>query len=369
MAGQIADYIGRRRIVMLALFVSYVAITLEFVSTTSQLFFSGKFLNGFAVGTLASVCPTYIGEISPLALRGLLTCLIALANTVGSLTAAIILNSTGTSQTRWAYRAVFASQYGFAAVGTIFVIFMPESPWWLVLKGEDELALKSLRQLGCKDSFKRLTHIKLTLKKILRETERVGYAECFRRSNLRRTIISIAPLSTTAFSGVIFIGTYSTYYIQLAGYSTAMSFKLSIALQAAAMLGNICSWGLIDCVGRRSLTLWGTASLTLVLFSIGGLATAATPKTITGAVALIITWAFFYAISIGSTAYTILTEVSTSRLRVKTIAIGIALQNISYTIWYFVLPYLFNPNHANLGAKVPKLPSAYELKTILLTRS
>ncbi|KAB2569027.1 Maltose permease MAL31 [Lasiodiplodia theobromae] len=303
MAGQIADWMGRKRIVMLGLFVSYVAITMEFVSTTNQLFFSGKFLNGFAVGTLASVCPTYIGEISPLALRGLFTCSIALAYTVGALTAAIILNSTATSQTRWAYRAVFASQYGFAAIGTIFVIFMPESPWWLVLKGEDELALKSLRLLGCKDGSKRLALIKLTLKRIRRETEGVSYAECFRHSNFRRTIISIAPLSITAFCGVTFFGTYFTYYMQLAGYSTTMSFKLSIALQAVAMLGNVCSWGLVDYVGRRSLTLWGTASLTVILFLIGGLATAATTSAITGAVALIIVTFIFGCFSILCAVY------------------------------------------------------------------
>lgn len=56
--------------------------------------------------------------------------------------------------------------------------------------------------------------------------------------------------------------------------------------------------------------------------------------------------------TIGAAGYTILTEVSTSRLRIKTIAIGLALQNALYTMWSFVLPYLFNPNEANLGAKV-----------------
>ncbi|EOD51681.1 putative mfs hexose transporter protein [Neofusicoccum parvum UCRNP2] len=352
MAGQIADSIGRKRTIMLFLAVSYASITMEFVATTNQLFFGGKFLNGFAVGTLASVCPTYIGEISPLALRGLLTCLIALAYTVGPLTAALILNSTGTYDTRWAYRAVFCAQYGFAAVATVFVFFMPESPWWLVLKGKDDRALDSLGRLGYKDGPRRLALIKNTLEQIRQETNGVSYLECFRRSNLRRTIISIAPLSIQALSGVIFISGYSTYYAQLAGYSTAMSFKLFVALQVVSMVGNICSWFLIDRVGRRNLTLYGTAALTVVLLLTGGLATAATPSAITGAVALMIVYGFFYNATIGSTAYSLLTEVSTSRLRVKTVAIGVALQNSWYTMWSFVLPYLFNPDKANLGAKV-----------------
>lgn len=36
---------------------------MEFVATTNPLFFGGKFLNGFAVGTLQAVTGTYIGEV------------------------------------------------------------------------------------------------------------------------------------------------------------------------------------------------------------------------------------------------------------------------------------------------------------------
>lgn len=55
-----------------------------------------------------------------------MTCLIALSYTVGPFTVALIVNTTGTYTNRWAYRAVFCSQYGFAAVAAIFVWFMPE---------------------------------------------------------------------------------------------------------------------------------------------------------------------------------------------------------------------------------------------------
>lgn len=47
-----------------------------------------------------------------------------------------------------------------------------------------------------------------------------------------------------------------------------------------------------------------------------------------------------------------MTETSTSRLRVKTIAIGLALQNAINVMWQFVLPYMFNPDKGNLGGKV-----------------
>lgn len=143
-SGQLADIIGRRWTLVVALTISFAAITVEFIATTNEVFFAGKFLNGFAVGTIQATSSTYIGEVClhpciscvysfshvkqivPLALRGLVTCLIALSYTVGPFTVALIVNTTGNYTTRWAYRAVFCSQYGFAGISAIFVWFMPE---------------------------------------------------------------------------------------------------------------------------------------------------------------------------------------------------------------------------------------------------
>jgi SP family general alpha glucoside:H+ symporter-like MFS transporter len=135
-------------VVIVAVVLSFVAITMEFVATTPELFFGGKFLNGFLTSALASVTVTYIGEVAPLALRGMLTCLTALAYTLGPLTVALIINTTGVYTNRWAYRSVFCAQYGFAAVALAFVWFMPESPWWLASKDRHSDALRALGGLG-----------------------------------------------------------------------------------------------------------------------------------------------------------------------------------------------------------------------------
>ena len=74
------------------------------------------------------------------------------------------------------------------------------------------------------EDVKRLANIKLTLEAVRRETEGVTYIECFRKSNFRRTIVSITPLVVQQFSGIVFAAGYSTYYAQLAGYSTDVSF-------------------------------------------------------------------------------------------------------------------------------------------------
>jgi MFS family permease len=280
---------------------------------------------------------------------------------IGPLIVALITNTTGNYTNRWAYRAVFAAQYGFAAIAIALIAFMPESPWWLISQNREEKTDDSLRRLGYSETerLKKINIIKTTLEEIRSETEGATYLECFRRSNLRRTIISIAPLSIQAFSGVLFAAGYSTYYMELAGYSTQMSFRLQIAQQILSLVGNVMSYFVIDRLGRRNLMIYGLAVLTIILMLTGGLAVVASqtdnpnaPGAVKGTVAMILIYCWWYNMTIGSAGYTILTEVSTSRLRIKTIAFGLALQNALYTMWSFVLPYLFNPNEANLGAKV-----------------
>ncbi|KAL5331295.1 hypothetical protein ACEPPN_000825 [Leptodophora sp. 'Broadleaf-Isolate-01'] len=365
--GSISDTIGRKYTVMGGILGSFVTITMEMVATTNGLFFAGKFLNGFVVGLLAAVSPTYLGEIVPLALRGLLTAMIAFAYALGPLTAAIIVNSTGTKTNAWAYRAVFCAQYGFCVIAAIFAPFMPESPWWLVSKGRDEKALKSIRSLGCNtdiEALRKLAVIKVTLEEVRRETDGATYMECFRVSNLRRTMISIAPLTIQALGGVIFIAGYFVYYAQLAGYSSAASFTLYVIFQIMSMAGNVASWFVIDRVGRRNLTMYGTAALMVLLMLAGGFATAGQKPAIKGVISMMMIYAFVYNSTIGATGYTILTEIATSRLRVKTIAIGIALQNIIYMVLGFVLPYLFNPNYLNLGAKISFIFGGFSVLSI-----
>ncbi|KAJ9608013.1 hypothetical protein H2200_008092 [Cladophialophora chaetospira] len=284
-AAPLADSVGRRNTLMIAIALSLIAITMEIVATTNSVFLGGKLLSGMAVAAIESTGGTYLAE---------------------------------------AHR--------------------------------DEKALKSLHRLGYGwsngDDLKYLAGIRIALDEIRRETEGVSYRECFRRSNLRRTIVAIAPLSVQIFTGSIFASLYTTYYAQLAGYSTTTSFKILIIQQVLAMTGNIMSWFLIDRAGRRVLTVYGTLALAIVLCIMGGLAIGGSRTQVKGAIAMVLLYIWLYSLTIGATGFTYLTEVATARLRAKTVSIGLATQSCFGLMWTFVLPYLFNPDKANLGGKV-----------------
>ncbi|OCT45610.1 MFS hexose transporter [Cladophialophora carrionii] len=379
----VADRLGRRASLAFLFGVRLISVTLEYIATTNEVFFAGRFLGGFSTGGTNSICMAYIGEITPLPLRGVLTAAMPIALITGSLASALVVNFTGDQATHWAYRIAFVSGYGFMGIAVLVLPFMPESPWWLASHGKPDKAMKALRKIGFTDATEadiKMAEIKRVLAKTEEETSGATYAECFRRSNLRRTIIAAMPLTIQTFSGVTFVGSYSTYYQQLAGYSAAASFKLFIVQQVLSGAGNVVSWYLVDRVGRRRLTLSGMIILTTLLLITGGLAVSGTPGAIRGTIALLQLFCFVYNATIGATAYTIMTEIPTARLRAKTASLSVGLQSALFarvtmarpcgagayeqTMWGFVLPYLFNPDKANLGAKVTFIFGALSVLSI-----
>lgn len=61
--GDIADRVGRQLTLFGALSISFIAVALEYVATSSPLFFAGKLLNGVMVGTIGTIMVSYIGEV------------------------------------------------------------------------------------------------------------------------------------------------------------------------------------------------------------------------------------------------------------------------------------------------------------------
>lgn len=59
----VADKIGRKITLALALVISIIAITMEITATHRDVFFGGKLLNGLALGTFSTLMPGYIGEV------------------------------------------------------------------------------------------------------------------------------------------------------------------------------------------------------------------------------------------------------------------------------------------------------------------
>ena len=96
----------------------------------------------------------------------------------------------------------------------------------------------------------------------------------------------------------------------------------------------------------------GMVVLTTVLFLIGIMDLIHTSAAKWVQASLTVVYALFYQMSIGAIAFALLGEVSSPSLRAKTIGLATATQSVFGTVMNVVVPYLVNPDKANLKGKV-----------------
>lgn len=81
-----------------------------------------------------------------------------------------------------------------------------------------------------------------------------------------------------------------SYYYALAGVNSPLA--IAQASYATQLFGNMCSWPLIERLGRRQLIVGGCIAMTTLLPVIGGISILNTPKALKATVALMTVWGF-----------------------------------------------------------------------------
>ena len=260
-----------------------------------------------------------------------------------------------TTSGRWAYGIPFSLQWVFSVVIFVGLLFAPESPWWLVRKGRLQEAEHSLKRLTNGVATEQTVAMMLRTTQAEREQQDGGssYLDCFRGTNLRRTEIAFGVWSLQAFSGLPF-SSYNTYFFEQAGLSDTKSFSMSIGNYAMGMAGTALSWLLITCIGRRTIFLSGLLVMCVILAIIGFASLA--PADNTGAIwaqaVMLLIWVFVYDFTVGPVAWAVASEVSTTQLRAKTIAIGRTGSYIINIVFNVATPYMLNPTAVNWKGKI-----------------
>lgn len=230
---------------------------------------------------------------------------------------------------------------------------MPESPVYLVRKSKISEARKVLGRLYSDphDVEGHLERIRLTLEEA-KTNGSESFIECFRGSNLRRTLIAIMVFVSEPMSGLGFVQNYGALMYQFLGVDDRSSFLLQIGAQILSMSGAVVSFLVSDFYGRRPMYLIGCTSMAILLFCMGISGSVNTAAGIRAAVGFYTMFNFFFNAGVGSNVYTIGGEVPTSALRTKTLAVAMSAAAAVNTMWSFVSPYIFNPGYGDLKAKI-----------------
>ena len=156
--GPIANRYGRKPLLILIALIYLVSAVLlaSAHGMVSMIFW--RFCLGLAVGASSMVAPLFIAETSPAKWRGALVVGVQLAITLGILMAYCV-NYLLVSAGNW--RLMFLLACFPALIFFIGLLFLPESPRWLVLAGQRQKARRILERLGEVDLDTKLTQMEV----------------------------------------------------------------------------------------------------------------------------------------------------------------------------------------------------------------
>ena len=330
-AGPIAEWAGRKKVLILCSLLFLISAIFSALPQSFMELVVARFIGGLGVGVASVVSPMYITEISPANIRGRLVALNQLAIVVGILCSYLsnwTLLDTGINN----WRFMLATESIPSVIFLFGLIFVPESPRWLMKKGDEKGALRILNIVsGKNNAVKELAEIKESL---LQKT--VSIKELLHPSLRKVLIIGVLFSLFAHLTGIDTIIYYGPIIFLESGFQTDDAFLASVMIGVTNLVFTIIGIFMVDKFGRRILLLVGMAgmgvSMTLVGFCMESSIISAKWTLL-----WIMTYIASFAMSIGVVIWVYLSEIFPTRVR------GQALSVATMVLWLgnVVLTQLF----------------------------
>lgn len=332
-SGSLTDKYGRRRIMLVIalLFVSGTAIAASAQSVAMILF--GRLFIGVAIGIGSYTAPLYIAEAAPFEWRGGLVSLNQLAITIGIMSSYFINYAFVHIDGSW--RWMFLIGIIPAILLGVGMLFLPESPRWLVKQNQESKAQETLRYLrNDQDVSRELTEIKNSLN--LRQAK---FSELFAPWIRPVLFLGIFLGFLQQVIGINAIIYYAPTIFQIAGFHGVSSSILATAgVGVVNVLATIFAVMVLDKIGRRPLLLAGLIGMGISLCCLSlTFHYSADVSLRWAAVASIFVYIICFAFSMGALLWLMVAEIFP--LEVRGTAMGVAV--FSCWFWNFVVSSTF----------------------------
>lgn len=317
-----ADRYGRRRslAVMAALYL-LSALGCAFAWNWSVLV-TARFLGGLAIGGSSVLGPMYIAEIAPAQWRGRLVSLFQFNIVSGVLVAYLsnyLIGLAGLGGMEWRWKLGVAAFP--ALLFGLLVLFIPESPRWLVKRRRVEEARGVLKAIGEPDYEGELQTIVESI-----DAEH-GKADepLFSRKYRTPIFLAVSIGMFNQFTGINAIIYYLNDIFARAGFDKVSSDLQAVAVGATNFLFLLVAMSAIDRLGRKKLLLIGAAGTAVCLAAVAAVF-------LTGQGQRLLVWLLvgfigFFSFSQGAVIWVYLSEVFPTRVRAKGQSLG------SFTHW------------------------------------
>lgn len=301
--GYLADRLGRRVTVLVAVVVFCVGVIVQACTTNKDYVFGGRFVTGLGVGSLSMVVPLYNAELAPPEIRGSLVAVQQLAITFGIMVSFWIgygtnyIGGTGEGQSKAAWLIPICIQILPAIVlAAGMMLFMPQSPRHLMNTGREEECLETLARLRGTTTDDILVRIEFLEIKSLHmfevETARekyphlqdgsftsnfkIGFNDYMslitNKSLFKRTATACMIMVFQQWNGINAINYYAPYIfedMQLPGNTTTLLATGVVGIVEFLFTIPAVLW--VDQIGRKKILMAGAAGMAICHFIVAGI--------------------------------------------------------------------------------------------------
>ena len=282
-AGLLADWFGRRRMMIASGFLFVTSVGLILISHGFALLFLGRLLQGLSCGIIAVVIPLYLAECLSAKTRGQGTAIFQLLLTLGILVAAVV----GWFYTRRAESLIAASAGNAVLIravqeqawrsmflsviypGIIFfagTFFLIETPRWLFRNGRASQALTALQRLSSPQEaalqFREMGLI--AAEDIKKATEQAG-GSLFHRKYVIPFVLACIILACNQATGINSILGFLVVILKQAGMSPSHATQGDVVVKLLNCVMTMLAVVLVDKKGRKFLLKIGTAGIIVSL--------------------------------------------------------------------------------------------------------
>jgi SP family galactose:H+ symporter-like MFS transporter len=305
-AGWLSSRFGRKWPLVLAALLFVAGSLACALAVSPTMLIVGRFALGLAIGVASFNAPLYLAEVAPENARGAMISTYQLMITIGILVAFL-------SDTAFSYVGNWRWMLGVIAIpGALFlvgVLFLPDSPRWLIMRGRRQEATDVLTRLRGDAAV--VEHEVADIEEQLRIPQR-GWHLFLENGNFRRSVgLGILLQVMQQLTGINVVMYYAPRIFQSMGYDTHAQMWFTAIVGLTNVLATFIAIGLVDRWGRKPILYVGCVVMALGLGIVGALMHAgiATHGQQIFSVAMLLTFIVGFAMSAGPLVWTLCSEI------------------------------------------------------------
>ena len=341
-AGILSDKLGRKlTMVISAILFSASALGCALCTDFTQLVVY-RIIGGVGIGVVSIVSPLYISEVSVAQYRGRLVSLYQLAVTVGFLGAYLVnyqllawsesgallgvplLNKIFITEV---WRGMLGMETLPAILFFIIIFFIPESPRWLIVRGQERKAINILERIY--NSITEATNQLKETQSVLTAETSSEWSLLMKPGILKAVIIGVCIAILGQFMGVNAVLYYGPSIFENAGLSGGDSLFYQVLVGLVNTLTTVLALVIIDKVGRKKLVYYGVSGMVVSLILIGLYFLFGDSLGVSSLFLLVffLFYVFCCAVSICAVVFVLLSEMYPTKVR------GLAMSIAGFALW------------------------------------